>query len=209
MLVKVCGLRDSNNICEIVESGADMLGFIFYPPSPRYVGEAHLPQTSGVARVGVFVNESQDNIIKLAKAHLLTHLQLHGSESPIFCCQLQQLGYVVIKAISVSDETSLEQCEGYGGCVDYLLFDTSTKAYGGSGHKFDWQILKSYNEQIPYILSGGITIDDIPFITQLVDNRLVGVDINSQFELSPALKNTKLVGEFITELKKQRDESHK
>ncbi len=197
MMVKVCGMRDAENIREVEALGIDLMGFIFYDKSPRYV--AQKPEYLPVAcrRVGVFVNAEREYILEQVADFELDYIQLHGSESPEFCASLRGDGARVIKAISIADESDIEQAKSYDGCCDLLLFDTKCSGYGGSGESFDWSILDSYKGATDFMLSGGIGVESGGELRGFYHPQLVGYDINSRFELEPALKDISLIKRFI------------
>lgn len=199
MKVKICGLRD--NFEEVLELKPDFVGLIFYPKSPRYVGESQNDAlkrklTSTTKKVGVFVNADYETIVRTADEYHLDAVQLHGGESPQLCEMLRR-DFVVIKAFSIATAEDLQRVEAYEGVVDYFLFDTKTVGYGGSGKKFDWQILQSAKINTPFLLSGGISLDDVSIIKNLKINNFVGVDLNSKFETAPALKDIEKLSKFM------------
>lgn len=201
MKVKICGLRD--NFDEVLALKPDFAGLIFYPKSPRYVGDCRderlKRKLTDTKKVGVFVDADYQTIIRTAGEFHLDAVQLHGSESPQLCDFLQQ-DFVVIKAFSIATTEDLAKLEAYKGVVDYFLFDTKTPSYGGSGQKFDWQILQSSAIQVPFFLSGGISLDDIATIKSLAINNLVGVDLNSKFEIAPGMKHIQKLSDFMANL---------
>ena len=203
MLVKVCGLRD--NMSEVLNLKPDFAGLIFYPKSPRYVANnqnVDLKQKlNGISKVGVFVNEDFNTIVSLIDEYNLDYVQLHGNESIDFCKKIRKI-VPVIKAFGVSSSADFEIVNQYADYVDYLLLDTKTTSYGGSGIKFDWNILSSVKIGQKFLLSGGISLYDIPTIKNLNINNLVGVDLNSKFEISPTLKNIEQLKQAINILKK-------
>lgn len=203
MLVKVCGLRD--NINEVLALNPDFAGFIFYPKSPRYVAKSQdvdlKQKLNGINKVGVFVNEDYDTIVTLIDEYNLDYVQLHGNESIDFCKQIRKI-VPVIKAFGVSSSADFESVNQYADYVDYLLLDTKTASYGGSGVKFDWNILSTVKIGQKFLLSGGISLVDIPTIKNLNINNLVGVDLNSKFEISPTLKNIEQLTQAINILRK-------
>ncbi len=201
MIVKVCGMRQSDNIADVVALGVDMIGFIFYPPSPRWAGESEAVVTEGVDRVGVFVNEQEDIIEQMAQSYSLTHIQLHGKEGVELCRVLRAKGYKVIKAISISSKEDFEQSKIYDGEVDLMLFDTKCAGYGGSGVSFDWGMLSHYQGRTPFLLSGGITDCDMEAIKLIEHEMFVGVDLNSRFEIEPALKDIDKLDNFIKSIR--------
>ena len=199
MKLEVCGMRDSDNIRELMEVKPDFMGMIFYPKSSRYVEE--LPQTDlDVATVGVFVNESTEVIQEKSKKFGFQMVQLHGSESVEQAEELKLLGFKVIKVFGVMDQLPLEEMKPYESTVDYFLFDTKTPQHGGSGQKFDWSILESYDLDKPFFLSGGIDLEDLESIKALNIPQLYAVDINSRFERAPAVKDIQKIKSFKHQL---------
>lgn len=195
-------MRHPDNIAAVAALGIDMMGFICYPRSPRYIGEEQLPITpQGIERVGVFVNASYEEVVTMAEKQHFTTLQLHGSESPQLCKALREQGYQVIKAIPIDSIDSLAAATAYLDVVDYLLFDTKCPQHGGCGVRFDWQILDSYKGTTPFLLSGGISPTVAAEIATLQHPMLAGVDLNSQFEVEPARKNVTLLENFIAQLR--------
>lgn len=200
MLVKVCGMRDASNIEEIGLLKPDWMGFIFYNKSKRYVAQDS-PSLSGIRKVGVFVNEDLENILSVAKQHELDIIQLHGQETVEVCKALRASGFLVVKVFQIGNTINENQMKPYANHVDYFLFDTKTEEYGGSGKHFDWNVLKMYSLKTPFLLSGGITEGDVDRIKNISNPMLVGVDINSQFEDSPGMKNKEMVGKFIEKIR--------
>ena len=151
-IIKVCGMRDAQNIREVESIGIDLMGFIFWPRSSRYVCErpAYLPKCK---RVGVFFNEDVEQVKRTISDYALTHIQLHGNESPEYVRQLRK--WEVIKAFNIASTDDLEQTKAYEGLADYFLFDTKGKSVGGNGEKFDWNVLEDYHGDTPFLLSGG------------------------------------------------------
>ncbi|MDD2244022.1 MAG: phosphoribosylanthranilate isomerase [Dysgonamonadaceae bacterium] len=203
MIIKVCGMRDSDNIRAVEELGVDWMGFIFYNKSSRFVSEVpeYLPLKS--KRVGVFVNEALETILQTSSMFGLDLVQLHGNESPEFCETLRTYGLIIIKAFSITDnkEFESEKFKPYESFCDYFLFDTKTELFGGSGKKFNWEILSDYFGNTPFLLSGGISPDDVEEIKSFVHPKYAGIDLNSRFEITPAYKNIKLLQNFIKEIR--------
>ena len=204
--IKICGMREAKNLAEVGARQPDYLGFIFYPKSARYVGKDwdtsiinQVPKS--IERVGVFVNEDIDFILSNCNKYSIKTVQLHGKENPRLCTQLQRKGFTVFKAFQVDNDTQLKEIEAYKGKCDYFLYDTKSKGLGGSGQKFNWEKLNELNTAGPFLLSGGITSKDANDIKALDLSNLKGVDINSKFEITPALKNITLLDEFINELR--------
>jgi phosphoribosylanthranilate isomerase len=204
MKIKVCGMRDPHNVAQIARIKPDYMGFIFYAPSPRFVGdlapEALDGLPPGIRRIGVFVNAPEAYILEMAERYRLDGVQLHGNESPDLCARIRQK-YPVIKAFGVASEDDLRAVDDYAGTCDLFLFDTKTPAHGGSGQAFDRRILSAYTGQTPYLLSGGISEADAASLATSDDARCVGVDINSRFESAPGVKSAEAVERFITTLR--------
>lgn len=202
--IKVCGMKFTDNREQVEKLGVDLLGYIFYAPSKRFVGDA--PEAglfnSEKTKVGVFVDENVFEILGLAKNMSFDYVQLHGKENPKTCGILQEQGIKVIKAFSLDDTFKFSSCKAFKGTTDYFLFDTKTKLHGGSGEKFNWEILNEYKGRTPFFLSGGIGPDDAKRIKEINHPKLAGVDLNSGFEDEPGLKNIEKLKQFIIELKK-------
>jgi phosphoribosylanthranilate isomerase len=204
MIIKTCGMRDADNIRAVSELHIDWMGFIFWPPSSRYVSEKPSFLPTRQKRVGVFVDARIEEVKSKADEYALDLIQLHGSESPAFCERLkansrQQL----IKAFNIATQEDLEQTRSYEGLVDYFLFDTKAKMVGGNGTQFDWSVLSAYQGNTPFLLSGGIGPDDAEKVRNFHHPQLAGIDLNSRFELSPAFKDIEKLKQFITEYNEQ------
>lgn len=202
--IKVCGMKDSQNIEDLQELHVDLFGMIFYPKSPRYIENLDpsiLPDRKyGTERVGVFVNESIEVVKEKILKYSLDLIQLHGNETYEDCLKLNEI-VPVIKAFSIKDEADILKVNEYGKIWGYYLFDTKTVNHGGSGEKFDWSILDHYTADIPFYLSGGISSKDIEPIKAIKHPQFVGIDLNSRFEIEPGLKNINLLKEFIKEIR--------
>jgi phosphoribosylanthranilate isomerase len=201
--IKICGMRDAKNIVEVGSLTPDYMGFIFYKDSPRYVGsEFQIPidLLTSVKKVGVFVNESLENILNAVKIHLLDFVQLHGDESVEICKKLKDVGIRIIKVFRVDDEFDFSKTSAYE-VADYFLFDTKGKSYGGNAKKFNWDLLKEYDNKIPFFLSGGIDSSSVEEILALKNLNLYAIDLNSGVELSPGLKSNTKVLEAINNLR--------
>lgn len=197
MIVKVCGMRLASNIREAETSGADWMGFIFYERSPRFVGTLpeYLPQH--LQRVGVFVNSDYSYIINKVYQFRLDYVQLHGQESPELCRSLHQAGAGVIKAFALREPDDLKQTGLYAPYCDWFLFDTPSDAYGGSGKRFDWKLLDSYEGPLPFLLSGGLSPESIESLSRFRNPWWQGIDLNSGFELHPGEKDIPRLKTFI------------
>ena len=207
-LLKVCGMRESGNIRQLIDLSPDMMGFIFYAKSPRYVSfidkETIRMIPENIKKVGVFVNEPTDNIREIAERFGLDIIQLHGDETPLECRKIRNSGYKVIKAVSIETESDIYKTSEYEGSCDYFLFDTKTADYGGSGKRFDWKLLNKYSLGTPYLLSGGISLDLLPELKRYSDlPQMAGYDINSGFEIKPGIKDIEKIREFKKHIKNE------
>lgn len=204
MNLKICGMKFRDNLDEIVKLEPDYLGFIFYPKSPRYFNLKTYDLPENIKKVGVFVNESFAEIIRKIYTHDLNVVQIHGNESEEYCKELKDYypGLKVWKAFAINEEFDFEQLKNYEE-IDAFLFDTKGKNYGGNGVKFNWELLKNYNSNKEIILSGGISVEDVPLIFEIQKDipQIQTIDINSRFEIEPGLKNLELVKEFYEKLK--------
>ena len=195
MIIKVCGMREAENIREVTKLGIDWLGMIFWPKSKRYVAEPPSYLPSQVKKVGVFVDASLEDIRQHIMDYDLDIIQLHGHESPEYVRALDP--EIIIKAFNIATAEDLAQTKPYEGIVDYFLFDTKAQLPGGSGEQFDWSVLSHYEGATPFLLSGGIGPDDAERIKAFHHPRCIGIDLNSRFELAPGLKDVNLLREFI------------
>ena len=200
MKIKVCGMRNAENIAALGKLSIDYMGLIFYEKSSRFVEDfiqTDLPNE--IKKVGVFVNAEKDYILDKVNKYDLKVIQLHGSETPEFCDELKK--YIpIIKAFSIENVSDLEQATLYLDVCDYFLFDTKTPQYGGSGQKFDWSILEHYKGTKPFFLSGGISEDDVKIIKKINHPAFEGIDLNSKFEIEPALKDITKLEKFINDI---------
>ncbi len=205
--VKVCGLNDPANTEKIAATLPDFMGFIFYPLSKRYVGDK--PPDSlfsavpdGILKTGVFVNSRPGEVIEKMNFYNLDILQLHGEETPEYCRSLKKEGLTIIRAIAISSSFSFKTAQQYMEVCDYFLFDTKTPGKGGSGIRFDWNIIDKYSLPKQFFLSGGIGPDDAFLIKKIDNDKLFAVDINSRFESRPGIKECNKVKDFINEIKR-------
>jgi phosphoribosylanthranilate isomerase len=200
--IKVCGMRDPENISGVVDASPDYLGFIFYPKSKRFVRfEPSLEILDlipvPVKKVGVFVDETPEKVLEICRTWKLDVVQLHGHETPEYCKQIHDTGYIVFKAFSVDELFDFSDLKVYSGVCDYFLFDTKGNLPGGTGQKFSWKLMANYTGNVPFFLSGGIGSEDVEAIQNVQHPQFFGVDINSGFELSPAVKDILKVQQFI------------
>ncbi len=201
--LKVCGMRQPDNILEAGALQVDFMGFIFYPHSPRCVPpDFMIPNglPSSVNRVGVFVNEKAEQILNTVNKHTLDFVQLHGNETVEMCEELKQTGVGIIKVFSIDASFDFNTIETYKKAVDFFLFDTKGKFFGGNASTFNWNLLKQYDQETPFFLSGGISLENVKHISTLSHMNLYAVDVNSGVEISPGVKNIDKVKEFLINL---------
>lgn len=211
-------MRDADNIRDISALGVDMIGLIFYPPSPRYVqqfssGAGIIPDYAPdmgktPLRVGVFVDDMPQNIVTRVYNYKLDYIQLHGNEPRETLENLRATidpdikpKVKIIKAISVSSAEDIKKYKEYVGAADLFLFDTECKTVGGSGEQFDWQVLEQYDGETPFLLSGGIGPDDAERVKSFHHPQCIGIDLNSKFEIEPALKDVEKLKDFLEKLR--------
>ena len=199
-------MREPENLRSVAALEPDFVGLIFYPKSPRYISSeraADLPQFPKIRRVGVFVNEPVEAISEIAARANLFGVQLHGDETPETCREIKRTNknLQIIKAFLVDANFGGEQLKDYENACDYFLFDTKAEKRGGSGKVFDWEILHSFPVLKPFFLSGGIgEANARSAIAGCAGLPLFALDLNSQVEISPALKSPKQIEEIIKSL---------
>lgn len=201
MKLKICGMKYPDNILEVGSLLPDYMGFIFWEKSARYFDGAlpNLPQS--IKKTGVFVNASQEDIVSKVSQYDLQAVQLHGNESVAFC---QELKYTlaknieIIKVFSVDSTFDFDKLKPFESVCDYFLFDTKGKLPGGNGTTFDWKVLEKYPSQKPFFLSGGIGLDEIDLVKQILktDLPIYAIDVNSKFEIEAGLKNKEELHRF-------------
>ncbi|MDF2551250.1 MAG: phosphoribosylanthranilate isomerase [Chryseobacterium sp.] len=206
MKLKVCGLTKLDQIQELISMNTDFLGFIFYEKSSRYVLN-HLSldeilKINHSGKVGVFVNENLDKLIEIAEKADLNFIQLHGDENNEFISELRKKlnpKIRIIKVIRIGNQSSDELQKNINrqlSTINYLLFDTDSKAYGGTGETFNWNILNEIEIPIPYFLSGGISLENIKNI-ELINQKPFALDINSRFEMGPGNKDVEKIKKLV------------
>ena len=198
-------MRDPENIQDIFPAEPDYLGYIFHPSSKRYVGKEPDPEIfdkvpSTTKKVAVFVNEELEKVLDICKEHQIEVAQLHGNESPEYCQKVRERGLLVFKVFSVGEQFDFSILGNYTNVVDFFLFDTKGKLPGGTGMKFNWEILQNYKLNVPFFLSGGVGLEDAEAILEFKHEQLFAIDINSGFELEPALKNVQKVHDFMSQI---------
>ena len=201
MKLKVCGMKYSQNITEVENLFPDLMGFIFYEKSKRFFNQPEINLNNKVKRVGVFVNENIQEIKNKIKKYKLDYVQLHGEENVNFCNSLQPF-VKIIKVFKIGYNFNFKKTEEFEQVCDYFLFDTKSKLHGGSGKKFDWDLLKNYNCKKDFFLSGGIDIGDIEEIKKIVKSYpIAGIDVNSKFELDNLEKDKEKINLLIKKLR--------
>lgn len=208
--IKVCGLTQVSQIRELMALKIDFLGFIFYEKSPRFVlnhlGLNDIAKINHHGKVGVFVNKSVEKIVQISEEANLNFIQLHGNESEEYILRLKQRlneNINLINVIRMGNQHPNELQETINkqqSTIDYLLFDTDSKAFGGTGKTFDWNLLSKIEIPLPYFLSGGISLDNADDINNLIQKPLA-LDINSKFEIEPGIKDLEKINKFINHFK--------
>ena len=236
MIVKVCGMREANNIHALEQVGTElssvdnqwameMIGFIFWKGSKRFVSKMPTYMPTQMKRVGVFVNEDIKQVRRIAEEYKLDYIQLHGSESPAYIQGLKESFLIInyqlsiIKAFSISETSDFTQAMPYEAIADLFLFDTKGKMVGGNGEKVDWKVLNGYKGNTPFLLSGGIGPEDATRIKKMFtsigeagksaespQSKCVGIDLNSRFETSPGVKDILKIKTFIQSLNRKHHE---
>ena len=209
MRIKVCGMTKTSQVSELDDASVEFSGFIFYPKSPRYVFKqmpaAEIKKIKGnINKVGVFVNENTEDLLRIVDSCGLYLVQLHGNETPRYCEKIANY-ITVIKAFRIGEDDNIEwKIKDYVDIVDMFMFDTGGDTFGGTGKKFNWEKLTNLNIKKPFLLSGGIGPDDVEalkeFSTYPVAKDLFAADINSKFEVLPGVKDMGKVRRFIDEL---------
>jgi phosphoribosylanthranilate isomerase len=210
--IKVCGMRNRENIAQISQLDIDMIGFIFYEKSPRFVSSNDFldlknleEQNSNLQKIGVFVNSKTSEVLDKVGEYELDYVQLHGDESSDYCENLKNVwpNIKIIKAFSVNEDFDFEKTKVFEGTCDLFLFDTKGKNRGGNGETFDWELLEKYKGDTPFLLSGGISPENAERITKVYFPKLIGIDLNSRFEIEPGIKNINKLKNFISKIKEQ------
>lgn len=192
--IKVCGMKYQANIKALAALEPDFMGFIFHPPSKRFIGVEFEKQdiehlNPAIKRTAVFVNAQFHEIVEFANLYRIKTLQLHGAESPELCEQLKQKGFSIIKAFGVDENFKFDVLLNYENHIDFFLFDTKTSEYGGSGLSFNWDILQKYQIEKPFLLSGGLSLENLAEVLKIENKHFYGVDLNSKFEIEPGFKD--------------------
>jgi phosphoribosylanthranilate isomerase len=205
--IKVCGMRESQNILALAELQPDFMGFIFYEKSARFTGDILDKKTlrslpKNIKKTGVFVNEKLEIIVGICKEYDLDFIQLHGNETLEFCRKLKNEGLKIIKVFSVDNSFDFAETAPFETFIDYFLFDTKADGgYGGHGKTFDWQVLDNYAGEKPFLLAGGISLENLEDLKNIRNKNFAGIDVNSKFEISPANKNMEALIELFEKIR--------
>lgn len=204
MQFKVCGITDITQAHALEALGVQYIGFIFYPASKRYaLGKLSLSDVAnfkpvGAKKVGVFVNMELNELLQVVQSAGLDMVQLHGDETPEYCAAVR-VQVQTVKVFRVG--AAVPDFAPFENVVDYFLFDTDSALYGGTGQHFNWELIKGSPIPKPYFLSGGIGPNDIQGVQVMEKTKagktLLALDINSQFELEPGIKNLEKIKTFI------------
>ncbi len=202
MKLKVCGMKYEDNLEAVASLRPDYLGFIFYKKSTRHFDSSIPELPKSIKKIGVFVDEELKTVKDTIEKFNLQAVQLHGSESPEYCSQLNNVE--VIKVFSIKDEFNFDVLQPFEDVCDYFLFDTKGKLPGGNGYTFNWNVLEQYPSTKPYFLSGGIGLHEIEKLKEFKESPAskycYAIDVNSKFEIEPGLKNIEELEKFITHL---------
>ena len=205
MKIKVCGITRREDLQKLVEYQVNYAGFIFYEQSPRFAGNKLDPrtirETKGIRKVGVFVNAPLEQVRRIVADYGLDMVQLHGDEDVAYCAAIRET-LPVIKAFRIGENVQWEaQLQPYLAVTDYFLFDTEAgKAYGGTGIRFNWELLHSYPYEHPFFLSGGIGPEQLKELMVLDFPALEAIDVNSKFETHPGVKDMGKVKPFTEQI---------
>ncbi len=204
--VKICGLKEPDNIVKIADLAPDYLGFVCYEKSPRFIGDSLRDSDlccimQKTKRVGVFVSASLSELKRRKESLGFEFFQLHGTESPKYCEEVKKTlpGIKLIKAFLLDDTFCFEECGDYLDLVDYFLFDTASSLRGGSGKRFCWQRLENYTLEKPFFLSGGLGLENIDEALKLAESMptLAAIDFNIRLETAPGIKDLNLVRQVL------------
>ena len=195
-------MREEKNIRRLIKLDIDIIGMIFYDKSPRFIKKKpDIDFIGTIKKAGVFVNAKTEYIKKKAGEYSLDIIQLHGNESPEMCSSLKNEGFEVFKAFGIDKNFDFNQTQHYEKYCSFFVFDTKTGNYGGSGRKYNWDLLDNYKGETPFLLSGGLSPQDINTLLMFKHPHFGGIDLNSGFELQPGIKNIELLQDFINKFR--------
>ena len=198
--VKVCGITEEKNYFDLSKYPIDYFGFIFYKKSPRYIlnNPDHFFIKNIKNKVAVFVNEDIDTVIRILEKYNFSYIQLHGNENFDYCMKLKNKGIKIIKSYLLNKDDGIIDKNLINSLSDLFLFDYKSRKYGGSGKSFDWNLLNNIKINKPFFLSGGLSLNNINNINNIVNKKfLYGLDLNSNFEDSPGIKDISLIDQFF------------
>lgn len=200
--IKICGMKNPDNIVKLSALLPDYMGFIFWEKSSRYFNGQIPELPKSIKKTGVFVNETVENVVQKVLQYDLQAVQLHGEESVAFCTELRKSllkNIEIIKVFSILDTFDFAVLEPFESVCDYFLFDTKGKLPGGNGTTFDWKVLQQYPSSKPFFLSGGIGLEELEVVSEILKTNLPvhAIDVNSKFEIEPGLKNITLCNDAI------------
>lgn len=211
MLIKVCGMIYPDNIHEVAHLHPDFMGFELFPASPRYAGNSIDLQTlekipRKVKKIGVFVQEDLETIIGAVCKYDLDGVQIHGADRTKVCHELKNDNLIVIKAFSVMNIDNFKMTKAYSEVCDYFIFDIRKDVYGRvTDKKFNWNLLTEYRGEVPFLLKGQMSVEDVHLIKHFKHPKLIGVDVNSKFESEPGVKDSVKLKSFIEEIRRKED----
>jgi len=204
--VKICGITDPESMTAAIESGADFVGLVFYPPSPRYVETpqaaylaSYVPKT--VKKVGLFVNPTDELLQQILNEVPLDMLQLHGKERPERIQEIKDTFRLpVIKCISVAAKSDVDTAQKYEDAADWIMFDAKadpnvSQLPGGNGLAFDWTLLQQFRSKTPWFLAGGLTPENVREAIELLNPN--AVDVSSGVERAPGEKDPGKIRDFL------------
>ncbi|MEI6864670.1 phosphoribosylanthranilate isomerase [Flavicella sp.] len=203
MKIKICGMGSSENILEVAALQPDYLGFIFFEKSARNFSGSIPELSRSIVKTGVFVNATIEFVVEKIKQYNFGAVQLHGKESVGYCEKIKELGVEVFKVFSIKNDFDFDILIPYESIVDCFLFDTKGERLGGNGFVFDWSVLKKHNSKTPFILSGGIGLNEIEAVKEIIksDLPIYALDLNSKFEIEPAVKDVGVLKEFLNKIR--------
>jgi phosphoribosylanthranilate isomerase len=213
MKVKVCGLREPDNLAGVNGLGIDLLGLIFHSDSPRFAGQPSLAEWiernqdlfSETELTGVFVNAEIDYVLNTVHDYSLDWVQLHGNESADYCEELKLLWSVntlrkakISKAFAITKDFNFSDTDPYARSCELFVFDTGGHATaGGTGQKWNWEKIAEYKGPIPFLLSGGIGPEDAEAVCAVDHPQFAGIDLNSRFESEAGIKDIDRLRDFL------------
>jgi phosphoribosylanthranilate isomerase len=207
LVVKICGINSPDAMTAAIDGGADYVGLMFYPPSPRFLDLGKAAELAAIVpvpvrRTGVFVDAPDEVIAKTLEAVPMEALQLHGAESPEQVARTRErFGLTTIKAVRVAAREDLETARAYDGIADIILFDAKPPASmtdalpGGNALSFDWTLLAGWKGRTPWMLSGGLDAGNLAEAVKTAG--ATAVDVSSGVEPAPGVKDPARIRTFL------------